>query len=341
MAQCLLVLPFLWEAILLGRLQKLILSIVIFSFANRSFGQRIRNESLIRNIPADHYFRFSYENDFVYFLDYYYTSGMNLEVVKPSFKKNPLNTSFFGVPGSKMKYGLAIDHYAFTPTHITIEEILYGDRPYAGCISVNSFRIATDENRKRQVFTSLVFGVIGPPTGWKSIQYRLHKNLINAPQPMGWDNQIKTDIILSYKAGIEKSFISRKSFLLNGNVEALAGTINDKLSTGLELMVGKVDDLFALEKRSVSEKWQLYFFTHSFFSLIGYDATLQGGMFNRKSPYTISASEIKRVTFQNQVGVMSSRKKFHLELALDFLSKEFSTGRPHRWGSLGIAFELK
>ncbi len=122
----------------------LLILIILFETASL-FAQRIENESVLRDIHVDHYFRFYYENDFVALTDYYYTSGMNIELVKPSFKKNPLNKLFFRLPGAKMKYGLALDHYAFTPLRIIYKDILYGDRPYAGCISLNSFRIATDE----------------------------------------------------------------------------------------------------------------------------------------------------------------------------------------------------
>lgn len=311
------------------------------SVSKPAYCQRIENEGAIRKIDADHYFRFYYENDFIFYTDYYYTSGMNLELVKPSFKKNPLNKFFFPVAGAKMKYGIALDHYAFTPTHIIYKNILCGDRPYAGCLSINSFRIATDEKKKRQVSTSLIVGVVGPPALWKGVQTRLHKNLIPAPQPEGWDNQIKTDLILTYKVDLEKSLIASKYFYLNGNIEAIAGTLNDKLSSGLSLIIGKENDPFQTSEKISTRKWETYFFAHSFVSLIAYDGTMEGGMFDKKSPYTLSDSEIKRFTLQHQFGLMINIKKFYLELAENFLSKEFTTGLRHKWGSLGIAFELK
>jgi lipid A 3-O-deacylase len=304
------------------------------------FAQRIKNESVIRSIPSDHYFRFYYENDFITIIDYYYTSGMNIELVKPSFQKNPLNKVFFRVPGAKMKYGLALDHYAFTPLHIVDDEILYGDRPYAGCISVNSFRIATDQRKRRQISTSLVLGLIGPAAQWEPIQTFLHKHVIAAPQPKGWDHQISSDLILNYKVNLEKNFVREDFFMLNGNAEAVAGTMNDKLSGGLSLLIGKMNDPYNYTEVS-NQKWQFYFFSHSFVSAVGYDATLQGGMFNKKSPYTIPASDVNRLTLQNQIGLMVRCKKVSIELSESFLSKEFKTGRSHIWGGLGIGFDLK
>ena len=220
----------------------------------RGFSQRIKNESAIRSIQADHYFRFYYENDFVALTDYYYTSGMNIELVKPSLKKNPVNKLFFCLPGAKMKYGLALDHFAFTPRHIYYSDILYNDRPYAGCISISSFRIATDENRKLQLASSLELGLTGPGAFWKPVQTFLHKRLIPAPEPEGWDNQIKNDLILNYKINLEKNLIHENSFLLNGNIETIAGTMNDKLATGLSIMIGKLSSPFESYETNKSEK---------------------------------------------------------------------------------------
>lgn len=326
-------------------LKNVLLRLCLFSllgfFFNDMYAQRIENESIIRAIHADHYFRFYYENDFVALTDYYYTSGMNIELVKPALKHNPLNKIFFRLPGSKMKYGLALDHYAFTPLHIIYSDILYGDRPYAGCISVNSFRIATDEKRRQQISTSLVLGLIGPATQWKSVQTFLHKRLIPAPQPKGWDHQIQNDLILNYKVDVEKNLIKSNSFLLNGNVEAVAGTMNDKLGTGLSLMTGKINDPFQSCVANEEKEWELYFFGHSFVNAVGYDASLQGGMINTKSPYTLSGSQLNRFTFQNQIGLMFHHNKFSLELSESFLSKEFKTSLRHIWGGLGLGFELK
>jgi lipid A 3-O-deacylase len=319
---------------------KLICSLLIGFLFYDLQAQRIENESVIRNLSSDHYFRFYFENDFVTLIDYYYTSGMNLELVKPSFQKNPLNKIFFGIPGAKMKYGLAMDHYAFTPLHIVEDEISYGDRPYAGCISVNSFRIATDEKKRRRISTSLILGMVGPVAGWKQAQTFLHKHVVAAPQPKGWDYQIVNDFILNYKVNLEKNLMNKGSFMLTSNAEAIAGTMNDKLGGGLSLMIGKMNDPYKLPS-TTGKKWECYVFGRSFVSGVAYDATLQGGMFNKTSPYTLAASKIKKITLQNQIGAILQYKKISVELSESFLSPEFEGGRSHIWGGLGIGIELK
>jgi lipid A 3-O-deacylase len=320
-------------------LKLICLMLIIFLFHDLH-AQRIKNESVVRNLSSDHYFRFYYENDFVTLIDYYYTSGMNVELVKPSLQKNPLNKIFFGVPGAEMKYGFALDHYAFTPLHIVEDEISYGDRPYAGCISANSFRIATDEKKRRRISTSLILGMIGPVAGWKQAQTFLHKHVVAAPQPKGWHYQIVNDIILNYNVNLEKNLISKGSFMLNTNAEAIVGTMNDKLDAGLSLMIGRMNDPYK-SSSATGKKWEFYVFGRSFVSGVAYDATLQGGMFNKTSPYTLPASKIKKITLQNQIGAILRYKKISVELSESFLSPEFEGGRSHIWGGLGIAVELK
>jgi hypothetical protein len=165
--------------------------------------------------------------------------------------------------------------------------------------------------------------------------------LIPAPQPKGWDNQISNDLILNYKLNIVRNFVKENSFVLNGNAEAIAGTMNDKLSTGLSVMIGKMNGLFQSSQSIAKKKWEAYLFGHSFVSVVGYDATLQGGVFNKRSPYTLSASQISRFTLQNQIGLMLHHKRFSIEFSESFLSKEFKTGISHKWGGVGIAIELK
>jgi len=73
---------------------------------------------------------------------------------------------------------------------------------------------------------------------------------------------------------------------------------------------------------------------------IGYDATMQGGVFNRSSPYTIAAKDIKRVTLQQNFGVVLNFRKIYLEYFQSLLSPEFSGGKMHRWGGLKIGVKI-
>jgi hypothetical protein len=87
-------------------------------------------------------------------------------------------------------------------------------------------------------------------------------------------------------------------------------------------------------------KAEYYLYWQSRVNFTGYDASMQGGLFNRKSPYTIAANDINRITFQADAGVIVNFKKLYLSYTQSFLTKEFRTGRYHRWGGISIGFAL-
>jgi lipid A 3-O-deacylase len=67
---------------------------------------------------------------------------------------------------------------------------------------------------------------------------------------------------------------------------------------------------------------------------------MQGGLFNRKSPYIIAGSDVTRCTLQADAGIIVNFKKLYLSYTQSFLSKEFRTGKYHRWGGISVGFAL-
>ena len=300
------------------------------------YGQRVDNESPVKRIHSDGYWRIFYDNDFIGWTDYYYTQGLNVELVKPSFSKNPVNKLFFPLADWKSKYGLAVDHWGFTPFSIMADSILYGDRPYCGILSLSSFRLSIDDRKKQQVTTSFTIGLTGPVAGGQPLQSAIHK-WMSDPIPQGWKYQIKTDLILNYKIGYEKNLLSTNFFVINSNAEVRAGTLHNKLSGGFNFMMGKLNNPFLFERNS---KWQVYIYGSSVASFIAFDATLQGGLFNDTHPYTLSAKDVKRATLQNRIGLVLNYKKIYVELGETFLSREFKKGLTHKWGTASIGLSL-
>ena len=85
---------------------------------------------------------------------------------------------------------------------------------------------------------------------------------------------------------------------------------------------------------------QLYVYAQPLVSIVAYDASLQGGLFNKSSPYVISADQLTRLTFQANVGLIVHYKKLFLEYTQSVLSREFNTGLSHRWGGVKIGSSL-
>jgi len=303
-------------------------------------GQVIDNISVCRNVASDNYFRFTYENDFFTATDYYYTQGINLEFVNPALKRNPVAKILLKPATAEVKYGLSVEHDGYTPLSIRHNEILYGDRPFCATLSLKFFTVADDSEKQRRVSSALSIGVLGTAAGGEWMQTTIHKALNNI-EPLGWQNQVHTDVLLNYEAGIEKKIFAEKDFLLvSGLVRLNVGTLNDKACAGITFMLGKFSSPFQ-SSPFASGRWKFHFYDQPLLNAIAYDATFQGGMFNHSSPYTIAASDVERITFQNNFGVVLTTGKIYLEYSQSFLTKEFSSGISHRWGGVrvGVAFD--
>ena len=205
-------------------------------------------------------------------------------------KKFPLTKLLINSAKNVNKYGLAIEHLAYTPSSIRHTEIIFGDRPFAASFSFKRFSVSVDTINLWRLGSSLNAGIIGTAAGGEWMQKTIHRKLNNI-EPLGWEHQIHNDIVLNYDIAYEKLCISRKDvFSLNTICKISVGTLHDKASIGINLMVGHhLNNSFKkLNTTTSNREIQLKFYNQPLISVIGYDATMQGGIFNRTSPYKLS-----------------------------------------------------
>ncbi|GAB4050122.1 lipid A deacylase LpxR family protein [Spirosoma litoris] len=300
------------------------------------FAQRIDNTASFRQIDRDKYCRFHYDNDYFTATDHYYTQGYNIEIVNPALRKNPLTKLLLKSRDSQVQYGLALEHFGFTPTTLGSDAILMGDRPFAACILLKTFSISTDTLRRVRIASLLSTGIIGPVAFGYEMQSAIHR-LINGVEPHGWQHQIRNDAIVNYSLNYEKQLYAyRHALSVSANAQAQVGTFVDRLQTGFVVMAGRFDSPFGITANRLP--LQLYVYAQPLVSLVAYDASLQGGLFNRSSPYVIPTEQVSRTTFQANYGVVLRYKKLYLEYYQSLLTREFGTGMPHRWGGIKIGF---
>ena len=314
-------------------------TILLFSYTSITKAQLIDNSSAFRNINQKSYFRFHYDNDYFTKTDEYYTQGITLDYVHPSVKRFPLTKLLWKPFKTQPQYGVSFNLFGYTPTTILSDSILYGDRPFNANISLKTFLIQVDDIHKQQISTAFSVGVMGPAALGYDIQYNIHRWLKN-PVPHGWQHQTKNDIIINYQLNYEKQIVSAgNNFLLNTTAEARLGTLNNKLSGGFNFMAGRFNKRF-LPTGNEKRKAEYYFYSQGRINFIGYDAGMQGGLFTRKNPYTITGGDINRVTFQADAGIIVNFKKLYLSYTQSILTKEFRTGKYHRWGGISVGFAL-
>jgi lipid A 3-O-deacylase len=69
---------------------------------------------------------------------------------------------------------------------------------------------------------------------------------------------------------------------------------------------------------------------------VGYDATLQGGLCNQKSPYTIASSNIERSVAQHHFGLVVQTKTLYFEYTSTDITREFASGTATIWGGIKV-----
>lgn len=290
-----------------------------------------------RNITGDKYFRINYENDFFTGSDRDYTQGILIEKVHPGIRKFFLTKILWHPANSVFKYGLALEHNAYTPTEIERYQIQYGDRPYAGVLMLKTFLIATNTLNKQRISISFNTGIIGPAAGGEQMQRTIH-HWIKYKQPEGWHNQIQNDLVLNYQVNLEKEFYRVDNlFSLSGYGSARVGTLSNKISGGLNFMIGNMQSAFLMPDNR-KKHFQWYFYDQIVGNAVAYDATLQGGVFNHSNVYTIPASQVSRLTLQNKFGLVLIFHQVYLEYYHTGTTEEFTTSTYHRTGGLQIGF---
>lgn len=311
----------------------MILLFLICTTEYSAFGQKVNNLSSHRNMGSDSYFRIHYDNDYFTTTDENYTQGIQLELALPIFKKNPVNYLFPSLPNSNSIYGLSIEHNGFTPDDIRSKEIQKGDRPFAAAIMLKSFKVTKSEERPLRLASSLSVGVIGPLAFGYEMQKGIHI-AIDGAIPGGWRNQIHNDAVINYRLTVERDLYIESRFVsLSSHVTGRLGTYHTNASIGFNANLGFVP-------QKVNSKFDLYLFAHPQVNFVAYDATLQGGFFQKSSPYQVPSSDIERLVLQMNYGLVLKLSKMYFEYYRTSISKEFETGERTRWGGVRIGFLL-
>lgn len=166
------------------------------------------------------------------------------------------------------------------------------------------------------------------------MQVGIHKATGNK-EPLGWHNQIKNDVVINYRISYEKQIYRYRDLLTLQSVSIVQlGTLFTNLSLGFNTTFGIVNSPFTHSKKGLI----LYLYSQPIFSLIGYDATLQGGLFNPKSPYTISNNDIERFTAQLDYGLVLQMRTLYIEFSRSLITSEISTLGSAAWAGIKLGF---
>ncbi len=296
----------------------------------------------LRPISPARLLGYTYANDLFFRTDYYFTQGMTLTLVHPALARLPVRHLLAAGPdGSTQYHGLTLRYDGFTPLRIQDPFIRVGDRPYAAYLYASFFRVSNQPARHRRLTTALEVGFIGPAAGGRELQTAIHRVTGNA-EPRGWGYQIPNAPIVGYRVVAEQQLAAARHAELLGRAEASVGTLYTYAGTRLTLRAGRFSPYFdnlsaaTTGNETSPPRWQLYGQATLEGRLIGYDATLQGGVFTRNPPYVLAPGEVRRTTLRSSGGVVLAHGGLSFAATATRVSPEFAGGRSHRWGQLEV-----
>ena len=282
--------------------------------------------------------RIVFDNDIFDNTDYYYTNGVRIELALPFTDRSPINKILAGFKTPDVGLsGFAITQNIYTPINPEAIGIEYGDRPFAGYLTLGQFRENYLFQRRLYIKSAIDLGILGPASLGGRVQSSVHYL-----EPTGWAYQIQNSFIINYYFHIEKGLYSSPNLEVNVLGEANAGTLYDKIGGGISFRTGSFMQVYrgpltACCGNTKKREWQYWFFMSGVTDFVGWDATLQGGLFNQKSPYVLASSEISRIVFRASAGVAVYYHRFGMELENFYLTPEFEGGRSFMYGRIKLA----
>jgi len=306
-----------------------------------SFSQVLSSPSF-RNDIRDKSVSLISDNDTYYYTDYYYTNGLEFELILPVFNKTPFLPFFPKVVNhQKNRSGLSVSQKFYTPKNIRDTVIQFNDRPFAATLELNHFMLSLNMETGLNFSGRIRLGIIGPAAGGEALQKKIHE-WNNSPIPNGWDYQIANDIILNYDFSVNYPFIYKPSYKFGIIGVGRLGTINDDLGCGLNFSFGNnrfTKELISDETiKSKRKKVRFFLNTDSFLKLVLFNATLQGGLFSQNQEYIIKQEDMSLLVFSANMEIGILWQGVSLSCEHNFITKEFESGDYHNYASIKLMY---
>ena len=274
-----------------------------------------------------------FDNDTYYYTDYYYTVGIDIDLILPSFSKVPWMKVFPTVSKeSKFTSGISLAQRLYTPKNIRDTLVQFNDRPFAATLELDQFAFSLETESGIEFYTRIRVGIMGPAAGGEYLQRLIH-DWINSPDAKGWDYQIRNGIILNYDFMVSYPIYHGKSMNFSALGSVRAGTLFDDISAGFNFSFGNYRD-------SDRKKFKYSISLDALSKLVGYNALLQGGIFASNDPYVLTYSEITPIVFSVNMTIGVSWYGVVLSVGHNFLTKEFDSGINHNYASIKLAYQF-
>lgn len=274
------------------------------------------------------YVDFKIENDVLYLpikTDQYFTSGLSLEIGQEKMARSPL----MAAPSARRQRYWRLTQDIFTPQRIESPNLVKNDRPFASFLVFTYGKSFTDDHLGLGITQEFTAGVLGKYSGGGKMQNAFHEMLSFAEKVPGWRYEVKPDVIINYRLALRRSLRLGRSFWLNGDLVARLGTLNTDLAPGLSA------EWMALR---VGNNRTLRFEVSGQARLVGYNATLTGGLFNVDDRYR-GVVQPRRLVGQAGLDAVIDFDGLRVSGGIRHLSSEFEGGWKHAWAWVSFRFQ--
>ena len=273
------------------------------------------------------YFNFEVANDVLYLpikTDQYFTSGLSLEIGKREVGSAPFR------PGGSlvMEQYWRLTQNIYTPRQINALNLQEDDRPFASYLVATRGKSFSDGQLGLGVRWEFTAGILGRYAGGGVVQNAWHSILSFADPVPGWTYEVKPDVVLNYELAISQHFAATPRFGFTAALTGRVGTLYTNLEPQLRF------NWLAIR---MGERHTLEFEMLGMTRLVGYDATLSGGLLNRDDRYR---GRVRPKRLVGTFGFDGTILFGDLRLSGGFrhLETEFQGGRAHAWAwfSVGV-----
>ncbi|MEO6151393.1 MAG: lipid A deacylase LpxR family protein [Mucilaginibacter sp.] len=312
---------------------KIILAMLCVACSLNSYAQSHTNE-------------FGFQSDNDSFLaqgsDRYYTNGLFIHY------RHALN-----IDGEKLKnkvLGFELGQKIFNPQTGGIPDVSYLDRPFAGYLYAGAnlnYLFSNESNLK----LGARIGVVGPGALGKEAQTVIH-NTFGFYTLQGWEYQIKNNLQLNLSAEYNRLLARTSSADISLNTNADLGTGFTGAGAGVMVRLGGFNQLFnsastqstAIKNRQHTplHKNEFFFYYKPSLNFVAYDATIQGGIFEKHQAGDLEVTLTKNpLVVSNQFGVTYGGQRWIFDFSAIFHSREVKEmEKSHQWGAATILYRF-
>ena len=273
------------------------------------------------------------------FTDRYYSNGF-------VFQYNGAATRSRGT--HRLLHHVELAHKVYNPykNNQSVEQVLQEmDRPYAGWLSASyhQSRLSFKHHVLRYGVTA---GVMGPTALGSQVQNGWHR-LIGLYRVLGWEYQLRNEAGLNVAVDYYHSLVAaapERQLTLHVVAKAMLGNTFTNAAAGLLLKTGNIHpDAWSGfwngnlgGKPEHPGKKEFIFFVEPLLVWQGYNATVQGGLFNRnKGPYTTGVAPL---VLQARTGLVYTGNRIGFRWYYTFRTREGNLMKAgEQWGTIGLS----